>query len=82
MLTNVDVSVIFLIYGQFGAIRKLDSRRMVYNTYIFSNSNLLFSKAENRTRKSLTQFLFYYCFQINADINKMKWAFGTKRYIF
>ena len=45
MLTNVDVSVIFLIYGQFGAIRKLDSRRMVYNTYIFSNSNLLFSKS-------------------------------------
>ena len=45
MLTNIDVSVIFLIYGQFGAIRKLDSRLMVYNTYIFSNSNLLFSKS-------------------------------------
>ena len=36
-----DVIVIFLIYGQFEVIRKLNSGRIVYNTYIFINSNLL-----------------------------------------
>ena len=39
--TNCDVIVIFPIYGQFGAIRKLDFGRMVCKTYIFINSNLL-----------------------------------------
>ena len=38
---NCDVIVIFPIYSQFAAIRKLDSGRMVYKTYIFINSNLL-----------------------------------------
>ena len=38
---NYDVIAIFPIYGQFGAIRKPDSRRIVYKTYIFINSNLL-----------------------------------------
>ena len=38
---NCDVTVIFLIYGQFGAIRKPDSGRMVYKIYIFTNSNLM-----------------------------------------
>ena len=36
-----DVIVIFLIYGQFEVIRKPNSGRIVYNTYIFINSNLL-----------------------------------------
>ena len=35
-----DVTVIFSIYGQFGAIQRSDSGRMVSNTYIFINSNL------------------------------------------
>ena len=30
-----------LIYGQFAAIQELDSRCMVYKTYIFINSNIL-----------------------------------------
>ena len=34
---NFDVILIFTIYGQFGAYRKLDSRYIV----IFINSNLL-----------------------------------------
>ena len=38
------IIVIFPIYGQFGAIRKPDSRRMVCKTYIFNNSNLLSNK--------------------------------------
>ena len=33
--------VIFLIYGQFEAIRKPDSGRIVCKTYMFFNSNLL-----------------------------------------
>ena len=32
MSTNCDVIVIFPIYGQFGAIRKLDSERTAYKT--------------------------------------------------
>ena len=44
MPTICDVIVIFSIYGQFRAIRKPDSGRMVYNTYIFNNSNLFSSK--------------------------------------
>ena len=38
---NCDVIVIFSIYGQFGAIRKTNSGRVVCKTYIFINSNLL-----------------------------------------
>ena len=41
MSTNYDVIVKFLIYCQFGAIRKPDSGRLVYKTYIFIKSNLL-----------------------------------------
>ena len=38
---NSDVIVIFLIYIQFGAIRKPYSGCIVCKTYIFINSNLL-----------------------------------------
>ena len=38
---NCDVIIIFPIYGQFGAIRKPDSRHIVCKTYIFINSNFL-----------------------------------------
>ena len=41
MSANCGVIVIFLIYGQFGAIRKPDSGRIVSKIYIFINSNLL-----------------------------------------
>ena len=41
MSANCDALVIFPIYGQFAAIGKSDSRRMVYKTYIFINSNIL-----------------------------------------
>ena len=40
MSTNGDIIVISSIYGQFGAIQKPDSRRIVCKTYIFINSNL------------------------------------------
>ena len=35
MLTNFGVIVIFPFYGQFGAILKLDSGRIVCKIYIF-----------------------------------------------
>ena len=41
MLANCDILVIFLIYGQFGAIRNPDSGCIVFKTYILINSNLL-----------------------------------------
>ena len=39
-----DVIVNFSIFGQFGAIQKPDSRRIVYKTYVFINSKLLISQ--------------------------------------
>ena len=41
MSVNCEVIVIFSIYGQFGAIRKPDSGRIVCKTYIFINSSFL-----------------------------------------
>ena len=41
MLGNCVVNVYFPIYDKFAAIRKPDSRRMVYKTCILINSNLL-----------------------------------------
>ena len=41
MSENCDVIDIFPIYGQFGAMRKPDSGRIVCKTYIFININLL-----------------------------------------
>ena len=41
MVENYDVIVIFLIYGQLGAIRKPNSGCIVNKTYIFINSNFL-----------------------------------------
>ena len=40
MSANHDV-IIFTIYGQFGAIRKPDSGRIVCKIYFFIKSNLL-----------------------------------------
>ena len=62
MSANCNVTVIFLIYGQFGAIRKPDSLRIVCKTYISINSKLFHTKTKNRTKKSLTQ-LSHYCFE-------------------
>ena len=45
MLENFDVTVIFLIYGQLGAIRKQESGQIIRKMYIFVKSNLLFYKS-------------------------------------
>ena len=52
----------FSIYGQFGAIRKVDSGGIVCKTYIFINSNPLSYKTENMTIKSLAQ-PSHYCIE-------------------
>ena len=63
---SCDVIVCFLIYGQFAAIWKLDSRRMVYKTYapinISSIVTFYLTETQNRTKKSQT-LLLYYCFE-------------------
>ena len=41
MSANSDFLVLFPTYGQFGAMRKSDSRPIVCKDYIFINSNLL-----------------------------------------
>ena len=51
MSANCDVIVIFPIYGQFGAIRKPVSGRIVYKIYIFTNSNLLSNKNWKQNQK-------------------------------
>ena len=40
MLQNSYVIVTFPIYGEFGAIRKPDSRRITCKTYVFINRDL------------------------------------------
>ena len=48
ILANCDVIVIVSIYGQFGALQKPNSRRMVCRTYIFINNS--FSSYQNKYR--------------------------------
>ena len=67
MSENCDVIVIFPVYGQFGAIQKPDSGRIVCKTYVFINSNLFFlTKTKNRTIAK------------NADISRIKRALVLK----
>ena len=44
MSQNCAAIAIFPFYGQFGAMRKPDSRGIACKTYIFINSNLLSHK--------------------------------------
>ena len=44
MSENCETIAIFPIYGQFGAIQKLDSGRTVCKTYVFIYSKLLSNK--------------------------------------
>ena len=74
MPKKFDVIAIFPIYGQFGAISKPDSGRIVGKIYIVINSNFLFYKFESITKKSLAQ-LSHYCFE-------WRHYFGKKTFIF
>ena len=50
MSVNCDVIVIFSIYGQFRAIRKPDSGRMICKTYIFVNKPLILQKLKTELK--------------------------------
>ena len=75
MLTNCEATVIFFIYGQFGAIWKPDSGCIVCKTYIFIESNLLFYKNWKQNWKisntALTLLLWVNVLK-NADIRNIK----------
>ena len=57
MLKNCDVISIFPICGQFGAIWKPDSGRIVWKTYIFINSNLFILQKLKTELKNLKRSL-------------------------
>ena len=52
MLANCDVIVIFLIYGQFGAVQRPDSGRIICKTYIFINGNLSSYKTKKKNKQN------------------------------
>ena len=56
-LRRQDVIIIFLIYGQFEAIQKLDYGRMVCKTYIFIIITFFLTKTVIRTKKSNTALI-------------------------
>ena len=58
---NLDVIFIILMDSLIRVIQNLDFGHMVYNFYISINSNLYFTKNENRTKKF-----------INLSISKTK----------
>ena len=87
MSASRDVIVIFPIYGQFEAIRKPESGRMVCKIFIFINSNLLSYKNWKQNSKisntALTLLLWVKVLflpknadflQKNADISEIKEA--------
>ena len=85
MPVNFDeIMFFFLIYGQFSAIPKPDSGRMVYKTSFSFTIAFNFTKTENKTKKTVTQLpyccfvkRYYFCqkklifYKKKADINKI-----------
>ena len=57
---NYDFITIFPIFGQFGAIRNLDSGHKVYNAYIFINRKILFHKNWKKNLKILNKALILF----------------------
>ena len=54
MSESCDITVIFPIYGQFGAIRMPDSGRIISTFSLIATFYLI--KTENRTKRSNTAF--------------------------
>ena len=82
MAVNYDFIAIFAIRGQYRPIRKLDSSRQAYNTYIFINSNPISTKTQTRTRETLTQLYYFWLkmlirggFGIKSIFNETKFVF-------
>ena len=59
MSINGDVIVILTIYGQLGAIRKLDSGPLVCKLTFLLKVTLYLTKTENSTKKPPTQLSHY-----------------------
>ena len=91
MSENYDFIAIFPICDHFGATRMLNSRRMVYKTYIFINSNLSsfknWKQNWNINNTAFTLWLWVKVlflqkiadfFQENAGISKIKKALVLK----
>ena len=70
---KIDVIAIFSIYGQFEAIRKLDSGCIICKSSKLFSSIVTFYliKTENRTKRSLTQ-LPNYCFSKGIVLAKKR----------
>ena len=92
MSTNCDIIVVFPIFGQFGAILKPDSKRIVSKTYIFNKGNLFSYKNRKQNKKisnTAIKILLWIkvllwpknadFLQGNADISKIKRAWVLKR---
>ena len=61
MSANCDFIAIFLIYGQFGELRKMDSgRKTVWSVKLTFSLIVTFcvTKTDNRTEKYLTQLSY------------------------
>ena len=89
MSASCDVIGIFSIYGQFGAIQKPDSERIVCKTYISIKSNLLsYKKLKTEPKKfntTLTLLLWVKVLFLsrNADFLSLNQeGLGANRYIF
>ena len=91
MSTNCDIIVFFPIYDKFGAILKLDCKRIVSKTYIFNKSNLFSYKNRKQNKKisnTAVKILLWIkvllwpkntdFLQRNADISKIKRAWVPK----
>ena len=50
MSENCNVTVIFFIFGQFGAVRRPDSEHRICKCYVFSNSNLFLQKLKTELK--------------------------------
>ena len=76
MSINRDVIVIFLIYGQFGAIWKLVSRHMICKSDIFINSSSFFLQYMNIELKDLQHSSHTIAFRKGTISYKKYWFFA------
>ena len=79
MLADCYVIVIFQIYGQFGAIRKPDSKRIVWKTYIFIKSKLLSNKNWKQNTKIFNTALTIFALSKGTSFSPKMLIFYQKK---